>query len=36
MQYEQAQLHPTEIWTHAWNSRSRFIGRWPVNPSNSK
>ena len=36
MQYEQAQLQPTEICTQAWNSRSRFIGRWPVNPSNSK
>ena len=31
-----AQLQPTEICTHAWNSRSRFIGRWPVKPSNSK
>ena len=29
-------MQPTEIWTHAWNSRSRFIGRWPVKPSNSK
>ena len=36
MQYEQAQLQPTEICTQAWYSRSRFIGRWPVNPSNSK
>ena len=29
-------MQPIEICTHAWNSRSRFIGRWPVNPSNSK
>ena len=29
MQYEHAQLQPTEICTQAWNSRSRFIGRWP-------
>ncbi len=36
MQYEQAQLQPTEICTQAWCSRSRFIGRWPVKPSNSK
>ena len=36
MQYEQAQLHPTEICTQAWNSRSRFMGRRPVKPSNSK
>ena len=36
MQYEQAQLQPTLIWTHAWNSRSRLAGRWPVKPSNSK
>ena len=36
MQYEQAQLQPTEICTHAWNSRARFIGRCPVKPSNSK
>ena len=36
MQYEQAQLQPIEIWTQAWNSRARFIGRWPVKPSNSK
>ena len=31
-----AQLQPTEICTQAWKSRSRFIGRWPVKPSNSK
>ena len=36
MQYEQAQLQPTEICTQAWNSRARFIGRCPVKPSNSK
>ena len=36
MQYAQAQLQPTEIWTQAWNSRSRLDGRWPVKPSNSK
>ena len=29
-------MQPTEICTQAWNSRSRFIGRWPVKPSNSK
>ena len=36
MQYEQTQLQPTEICTQPWKSRSRFIGRWPVKPSNSK
>jgi hypothetical protein len=36
MQYEHAQLQPTEICTQAWKSRSRFIGRCPVKPSNSK
>ena len=36
MQYEQTQLQPTEICTQAWKSRSRFIGRWPEKPSNSK
>src|SRR3954468_18099803 len=36
MQYEQRQLQPTEICTHAWNSRVRLPGRWPVKPSNSK
>ena len=36
MQYEQRQLQPTEICIHAWKSRARFIGRWPVKPSNSK
>ncbi len=36
MQYEQRQLQPTEICTHAWKSRVRFIGRCPVKPSNSK
>ena len=36
MQYEQRQLQPTEICTHAWNSRARLIGRCPVKPSNSK
>ena len=29
-------MQPTEIWTQPWKSRSRFIGRWPVKPSNSK
>ena len=29
-------MQPTEICTHAWNSRSRFIGRWPAKLSNSK
>ena len=27
---------PTEIWTQPWNGRSRFIGRSPGKPSNSK
>ena len=36
MQYEQRQLQPTEICIHAWNSRARLGGRWPVKPSNSK
>ena len=36
MQYEQLQLQPTEICIHAWTSRARFGGRWPVKPSNSK
>ena len=36
MQYEQRQLQPTQICTHAWNSRARLPGRWPVKPSNSK
>ena len=36
MQYEQAQLQPTLICIQPWNSRVRFIGRWPVKPSNSK
>ncbi len=36
MQYEQTQLQPTLIWTHAWCSRARLAGRCPVNPSNSK
>ena len=29
-------MQPTEICTQAWNSRSRFIGRWPEKLSNSK
>src|SRR5919112_484175 len=29
-------LHPAEICTHPWKSRSRLAGRWPVKPSNSK
>ena len=36
MQYEQTQLQPTEICTHPWKGRSRFIGRSPGKPSNSK
>ena len=36
MQYEQRQLQPCEICSQAWNSRSRFIGRWPAKPSKSK
>jgi hypothetical protein len=36
MQYEHLQLQPTLICTHAWNLRSRFIGRWPLKLSNSK
>ena len=29
-------MQPTETWTQPWNSRARFIGRWPEKPSNSK
>ena len=36
MQKAQPMLQPCEICTHAWNSRSRFIGRWPEKSSNSK
>ena len=36
MQYQHTQLHPCEIWTQAWNSRARFIGRCPETSSQPK
>ena len=36
MQYEHFMLQPALICTHAWTSRARLSGRWPVKPSNSK
>ena len=36
MQYAQTRLHPCEICSHPWNSRSLRLGRCPEKSSNSK